>query len=313
MLRAGPSALIERGLQGRGARAAAATPPPPRVSLIRCRRRARRRDTRRTAITAARRRRRRSDDGARAVGRAAGRRRCGERQCGRHAFPAGLEAARTGIRGDLAAFDLRSGGVGPCARSSTIRRKCGWRRMSRVVGGVRGQARDRPRSTVPRPGRRWIPVQLRDRRRRPAPAEVSAAGSAIGSTCHSRSATIRCTIMAHPEFPAPLALALVQEAPNAILPGLGTFPNNRVALLETNPSVHRGLPRRRQPRDESRVPVARVPDRSARHALQALLAAPAGGGSDGREIEEIARWRRSTPRHQSRRRSRRGDGAAGAR
>ncbi len=98
-------------------------------------------------------------------------------------------------------------------------------------------------------------------------------------------------VMAHPEFPAPLALALLQEAPNAILPGLGAFPMNRVALLETNPSfieaflvgvnheMNREFLWREFPTDQRGTPFKHFWPR------------PPQDGGDGREIEEIVRWR----------------------
>ena len=41
-------------------------------------------------------------------------------------------------------------------------------------------------------------------------------------------------VMAGPQFIAPLALALLQEHPEYLLPGLGNFPDNRVTLLKAN-------------------------------------------------------------------------------
>jgi hypothetical protein len=43
-------------------------------------------------------------------------------------------------------------------------------------------------------------------------------------------------VMAGPRFPAPLALALLQDHPEYLLPGLGSFPDDKVTLLEANPS-----------------------------------------------------------------------------
>jgi hypothetical protein len=43
-------------------------------------------------------------------------------------------------------------------------------------------------------------------------------------------------IMASPSFPAPLALALLRERLDCLLPGIGHFPNDRITLLTTNPA-----------------------------------------------------------------------------
>jgi len=48
-------------------------------------------------------------------------------------------------------------------------------------------------------------------------------------------------LMAGPSFPAPLAMALLQEQPNAVLPGLGNFPADRVTLLAINPAFVEAL------------------------------------------------------------------------
>lgn len=42
-------------------------------------------------------------------------------------------------------------------------------------------------------------------------------------------------VMAHPHFPAPLAMALAQGHAEWVLPGLGVFPEDRVTVLQTNP------------------------------------------------------------------------------
>lgn len=48
-------------------------------------------------------------------------------------------------------------------------------------------------------------------------------------------------LMAGPSFPAPLAMALLQEQPDAVLPGLGNFPPDRVTLLAINPAFVEAL------------------------------------------------------------------------
>ena len=97
-------------------------------------------------------------------------------------------------------------------------------------------------------------------------------------------------VMTHPEFPAPLAMALLQTWPNAVLPGLDSFPMNRVALLETNPAftaaflagvnheMNREFLWREFPTDQRGTPFKHFWPR------------PPGGGSDGREIDAIVRW-----------------------
>jgi hypothetical protein len=46
--------------------------------------------------------------------------------------------------------------------------------------------------------------------------------------------TIPIRVMAYPQFTAPLALALIKNHLNWVLPGLGNYPDNTVTLLETN-------------------------------------------------------------------------------
>ena len=296
MLREGPSMLIERGLQGEER----VLPPritaaAPHVSLIRLSQSATGDVTSRqtaihrrlvggaeevtlaTALSAAQ---RAVDDAERA-------------SAGGLPFPAGLEATRTGIRSDLAAFDLRSGSVAGLRTlfddPSKVRVASD---VVRATVAFVAQHEMAPAIDSPRPGRTLDPGQLGiavSAELRPSKYLGIRLRDRIDVPIPQREDPLQ-QIMAHPEFPAPLALALIQEAPNAILPGLGTFPNNRVALLETNPSfieaflvgvnheMNREFLWREFPTDQRGTPFKHFWPR------------PAAAGSDGREIEEIARW-----------------------
>jgi hypothetical protein len=209
-------------------------------------------------------------------------------------FPAGLEATRTGIRSDLAAFDLRSGSVAGLRTlfddPSKVRVASD---VVRATVAFVAQHEMAPAIDSPRPGLTLDPGQLGiavSAELRPSKYLGIRLRDRIDVPIPQREDPLQ-QIMAHPEFPAPLALALIQEAPNAILPGLGTFPNNRVALLETNPSfieaflvgvnheMNREFLWREFPTDQRGTPFKHFWPR------------PAAAGSDGREIEEIARWR----------------------
>ena len=98
-------------------------------------------------------------------------------------------------------------------------------------------------------------------------------------------------VMAYPRFPAPLALAVLQDRPDVILPGLGTFPMNKVTLLETNPGfieaflvganheMNREFLWREFPTDQRGTPFTHFWPRVSTDQ------------DDGSEIEPIARWR----------------------
>jgi hypothetical protein len=297
MLRERPSTLIERGLQGEeGVLPPRITAAAPRVSLIRLSRSATGDvTTRRTAIH------RRLVEGAEeatlAAALSAAQQAVDDAEtasAGGMPFPGGLEAARTGIRNDLAAFDLRPGSV--VALRTLFDDPLKVRVASDVVRDVVAfVARHEiaPAIDTPRPGRTLDPGQLRIEvaaELRPSKYLGIRLRDRIDVPIPQREDPLQ-QIMAHPEFPAPLALALVQEAPNAILPGLGTFPNNRVALLETNPpfieaflvgvnhEMNREFLWREFPTDQRGTPFKHFWPR------------PPAAGSDGREIEEIARWR----------------------
>ncbi len=93
-------------------------------------------------------------------------------------------------------------------------------------------------------------------------------------------------IMAHPHFPIPIGAELLSRWPDWAIPGIGDFPNNRVAVLETNPEfveavlvglnqeINRELLWREFPTDQRGTPFARFWPRS--------------DGSP--EIGEIANW-----------------------
>ena len=98
-------------------------------------------------------------------------------------------------------------------------------------------------------------------------------------------------VMAHPTFPAPLALAVLHDWPDVILPGLGTFPMNKVTLLETNPGfieaflvganheMNREFLWREFPTDQRGTPFTHFWPRVSTDR------------DDGSEIEPISRWR----------------------
>jgi hypothetical protein len=98
-------------------------------------------------------------------------------------------------------------------------------------------------------------------------------------------------VMAHPTFPAPLALAALHDWPDIVLPGLGTFPLNKVTLLETNPAfieaflvganheMNRELLWREFPTDQRGTPFTHFWPRVSTDR------------DDGREIDPIAAWR----------------------
>jgi hypothetical protein len=210
------------------------------------------------------------------------------------AFPAALEPARSALRSNLAGFDLRLAPVeGLRALFDDPAKVAVASQVVRAVDAFVNQREIAAAVEFARPGTALDAAQLR--------ADVSAElrpSKVLGRRLRDRievgfpqPADPLQQVMAHPEFPAPLALALLQEAPNAILPGLGAFPINRVALLETNPSfieaflvganheMNREFLWREFPTDQRGTPFKHFWPR------------PPQDGSDGREIDEIVRWR----------------------
>jgi hypothetical protein len=295
MLREGPSTMIERGLQGdERVLPPRLTTAAPRVSLVRGSQTAGDVTTRQTAVH------RRLVGGTEeitlAVTLSAAKHAVDDAEtasAGGLPFPAALEQVRTAIRRDLAAWDFAPANVEALrtllADPSKVQAASDVVRTTAAFVGTREIA---AAIEIARPGRtldpgqlrvdvaaalrpsKYLRLRLRDRIDVPVPQHDDALQQ----------------IMVHPEFPAPLALALLQEAPNAVLPGLATFPNNRVALLETNPSfieaflvganheMNREFLWREFPTDQRGTPFKHFWPR------------PAEGGSDGREIEEIASW-----------------------
>ena len=98
-------------------------------------------------------------------------------------------------------------------------------------------------------------------------------------------------VMAHPRFPAPLALAVLRDSPDIVLPGLGSFPMNKVTLLETNHAfieaflvgtnheMNREFLWREFPTDQRGTPFTHFWPRVSTNR------------DDGHEIEPIAAWR----------------------
>jgi hypothetical protein len=80
-------------------------------------------------------------------------------------------------------------------------------------------------------------------------------------------------VMAHPEFPQPMFRPLAALSPDWILPGLFDVPADRVTLASDQPAVHRGVHGRVESRVRARAALARVPVRSARQLLPAVLGA----------------------------------------
>ena len=76
--------------------------------------------------------------------------------------------------------------------------------------------------------------------------------------------------MAAPDFPQPVWSGLRDQSSDWILLGSMDRAEHR-RPLRPQPAVHRGVHGRTQPRDVARAPVERVPDRSARHLLPAVL------------------------------------------
>jgi hypothetical protein len=214
------------------------------------------------------------------------------------AFPAALEPVRDRIRSDLGAWDLR---VASVASLRTLLDDPDQVRIAAdVVGGLSAFVNNRalqPAAAAERPGTTLDPDDVRSgliaalrpsrslRRRLADRMQVPLPGVPDGLG----------EIMAHPEFPAPLAMALLQKWPETILPGLGAFPMNRVALLETNPAfieaflvgvnheMNREFLWREFPTDQRGTPFKHFWPR------------PAAGGRDGREIEPIVRWTAGRP------------------
>ena len=296
MFRGAASALIERGLKGEeSVLPPLTTATAPRVSLIRSP--AGREDvtTRRTAVY--RRLVGGSEEATMAAALSAAQQAVDDAESasvGGMTFPAALEPARSAIRSDLAAFDLRPAQVeGLRALFDDPAKVEVASQVMRVVGAFVNKREITAAVEFARPGTTLDPGQLR--------IDVAAElrpSKYLGHRLRDRidvpfpqPADPLQQVMAHPEFPAPLALALLQEAPNAILPGLGALPMNRVALLETNPSfieaflvgvnheMNREFLWREFPTDQRGTPFKHFWPR------------PPQDGGDGREIEEIARWR----------------------
>ena len=191
-------------------------------------------------------------------------------------FPAALEPARSAIRSDLAAFDLRPAQVeGLRALFDDPAKVEVASQVMRVVGAFVNKREIAAAVEFPRPGTTLDPGQLRidvaaelrpskylgHRLARSNRRAIPAAGRSA-ATGHGASGV--------PGTAGAGAAAGSSERDPA---GSRGVPDESRGAARDQPVVHRSIPGRRQPRDESRVPVARVPDRSARHAVQALLAA----------------------------------------
>ena len=80
-----------------------------------------------------------------------------------------------------------------------------------------------------------------------------------------------------PVIEEPLSNCSREFAADAILTDASRIPPDTVAIFEENRRFHRGLPGRRQSRDEQGVALARIPDRHAWHDLSALLGSRSPG------------------------------------
>jgi hypothetical protein len=213
-------------------------------------------------------------------------------------FPAALAPARDAIRGVLAGSDLASGLVGPLRvlfdDPQQVQAAAG---VIGVVSAFINQRVIEPAVPIPRPGVAVNPGDLRDdlvAALRPSDHLARRLADRI-SVPFPKPDDPLARVMTHPEFPAPLAMALLQTWPNAVLPGLESFPINRVALLETNPAftaaflvganheMNREFLWREFPTDQRGTPFKHFWPR------------PPAAGSDGREIDAIVRWPTGRP------------------
>ena len=107
-------------------------------------------------------------------------------------------------------------------------------------------------------------------------------------------------VLTTPDVPSPMAMALIDRDPNWFLPGHRRLPGRPSDAAVARRPVRRGGHARGQRGAAQRVPVARVPDRSARHADPPLLApartasptsvrSTSGPASSGRTCSSTAR------------------------
>jgi hypothetical protein len=209
-------------------------------------------------------------------------------------FPAELEPVRTTVRETLAGFDLAAGNVEslrtlfktpPAVKAAADAVVL----VSNYIATREPMEAVRPQPEVPgqnlaalsaaitvalRPSLS-LQRRLKDRITIPFPEPADPFGP----------------VMAHPKFPAPLALAVLHDWPDVILPGLGAFPMNKVTLLESNPGfieaflvganheMNREFLWREFPTDQRGTPFTHFWPRVSTDR------------DDGSEIEPISRWR----------------------
>ncbi len=209
-------------------------------------------------------------------------------------FPVQLEPVRAAMRGTLGAFNLAAGTIEPLR--TLFETPSAVAAATEAVTAVSNYIATREPIVPVRPQPEVAGV------------DVSLLGTALMSAMRpslslQRRIKDRMTIpfaepadtfgqvMAHPRFPAPLALAVLHDWPNIVLPSLGTFPMNKVTLLETNPAfieaflvganheMNREYLWREFPTDQRGTPFA--------HFWPRLRT----DRDDGREIDPIATWR----------------------
>ena len=105
------------------------------------------------------------------------------------------------------------------------------------------------------------------------------------------------TVMMAPSFPQPMYEALKEKSQELLLPGLDKVAAGHRARAQDQPRVRRGLHGRPQRRDGARAAVARLPDRSAGHVLQALLGHRCGAAARGQRHRRPAQEPGAGARH----------------
>ena len=252
MLRDRPSTLIERGLQGEEQ----VLPPrmtaaAPRVSLIRLSQSAtgdvttRRTASHRRLVGGA-------EEATLATALSAAQQAVNDAEtasAGGMPFPGGLEAARTGIDA-ISRRSIFSPGVWrACAPSSTIRRNCGWRRMSYVTSRLSWPGtRSRSRSTFHGPAGRWIRGGCASRWR-PSCARRSTwlSGCATASTCQSPARGPAAADHGAPRVPRPAGAGARPGGAERDPAGARHVSEQSRGAARDESAVHRSVSRRRQP------------------------------------------------------------------